>query len=100
MLNKKAESIAKEFLSKMNPSLWDGYGAKPENFMEIIWEYPLTNDIRLDISFQYDEEDGWLHCCELVDSNSDEMLEILSGYGIDSVFNISDTIMDICKCYM
>ena len=36
MLNKKAESIAKEFLSKMNPSLWDGYGAKPENFMEII----------------------------------------------------------------
>lgn len=100
MLAKKAESIAKEFLSKMNPSLWDGNGAKPENFMEIIWECQLTVDIKLDISFQYDEEDGWFHCCELVDNHSDEMLEILSGYGIDSVLNISDTIMDICKCCM
>ena len=99
MTRTKADSIANEFLKDMNPTFWNGNGDKPSNFDERIWEYKLTETDRLDISFQYDEIDGWHHCCEIVDDSSNEMMEILSGYGIDSTLNLVDTIMDLCRNY-
>ena len=99
MTQEKAIEIAKEFLTTMNPDCWDGDGDKPSTFVELLWECDLSENYRLDISFQFDETDGWLHCCEIVDKESDTMLEMLSGYGIDSVQNLTDTILDLCKSY-
>ena len=43
------------------------------------------------------EDDEWVHCCEIVDKSSDTMTEMLTGYGIDSILNLVDTILDLCK---
>lgn len=92
----KARKIAQDFMNNMNPSMWDGNGITPSTFDDRILEYDLSQDVSLDISFQIDEY-GWCHCCELVDRISNEMIEILTGYGIDSIPNLTNTIMDICK---
>lgn len=93
----KAYGIAQDFMNDMNPSMWDGNGDIPSTFDNRCCEYDLSPDILLDISFWYDKEDGWYHGCELVDRASNEMIEILTGYGIDSIPNLTNTIMDICK---
>lgn len=93
----KARKIAQDFMNDMNPSMWDGNSDIPSTFDNRCWEYDLSPDMRLDISFWHDNEDGWYHCCELVDAASNEMVEILTGYGVDSIPNITDTIMDICR---
>ena len=97
MLYDKAFKIAQEFMNDMNPIMWDGNGDVPSTFDDRCLGYDLSPDMRLDISFLYDNEDGWYHCCELVDRISNEMIEILTGYGIDSIPNLTNTIMDICK---
>lgn len=95
----KVDRIVNNFFEDMNPTFWNGTGDKPSTFDERIWEYILSETDRLDISFEYDDYDGWHHCCELVDVASNTMTEILSGYGIDSTANLGDTIMDLCKEY-
>ena len=92
----KAYEIAQDFMNDMNPSMWDGNGITPSTFDDRIWEYDLSPYMSLDISFQIDEY-GWCHCCEIVDRASNDMIEILTKYGIDSVLDITDSIMDICK---
>lgn len=42
---------------------------------------------------------GWHHCCDLVDAKSNDSVDMLSGYGIDSALNLVDTVMDLCKDY-
>lgn len=98
MTREKASMIANDFFKNMNPTFWNGYGNKPFTFDERIWEYDLSKYDKLDISFYYDEIDAeWEHCCEIVDKQSNEMIEILTGYGINSILNLVDTIMDICR---
>lgn len=97
MRRSKANAIVNEFFRDANPSFWDGKGNKPSVFYEGIWEYPLTEKVRLEITLVHDDIDGWHHCCDLVDTESNDSLDMLSGYGIDSALNMVDTIMDLCR---
>lgn len=100
----KAKKIAEDFLSRMNPTNWDGVGKRPKKFDTRIVTYNIgsVNGNELDISFEYlnkDEGDkpGWTHYCELRDKVTGDLMIPLHGYGIDSVQNLIDTIMDICS---
>lgn len=100
MFNKdKAKDIAKDFLKTMNPTNWDGKGKKPEFFNTGIITYDIgsINGSVLDISFEYLDGDGWTHYCKLRDKETGELITPLHGYGIDSLQNLIDTIMDICS---
>ena len=99
MKRETAGKIAKDFLNQMNPEMWDGNGEKPESFDNRAWEYPLTNEVNLEITFVNNEEDGWCHYCDLVCASDDASFDMLSGYGIDSVQNIIDTVLDLCRDY-
>lgn len=99
MKRNKAIRIVCNFFKDMNSEYWDGIGNKPESFIEGVWEYPLNKEVHLEIVFVYDDIDGWHHCCDLVDNNSNDSIEMLSGYGIDSSLNLVDTVMDLCKEY-
>lgn len=99
MTREHADFIAKQFLQDMNPDMWDGEGCEPTTFDEMIWEYPLTETISLEIVFTYDDSDGWCHCCDLVHRVDDSSFDMMSGYGIDSLLNITDTVMDLCRDY-
>ena len=100
MINdREAKEIAKNFLSRMNPNNWDGTGEKPESFDTRIVTYDIDSyDVELDISFEYDEDEQcWLHYCEIRDKASGVLIEPQHGYGVDSVQNLTDTILDVCK---
>lgn len=84
--------IAKEHLEKANPSMWDGTGSMPYDFRPGIFTYPMDNLMEINISFVLDDEDGWLHYCELREKETGQVLGTLHGYGIDSVQNLADTI--------
>ena len=100
MTREKASIIANDFFKDMNPEFWNGHGETPTTFDERTWECLLSESDRLDITLFYDPlEEQWCHCCEIVDEQSNEMTEMLTGYGIDSFFNLVDTIMDICRYY-
>ena len=68
-------------------------------FDDRAWQYPLTDDVNLEITFVYNEEDGWCHYCDLVYQSDDSSFDMLSGYGIDSILNVTDTVMDLCRDY-
>lgn len=95
----KAERIAKDFMCRMNPTNWNGKGKRPNSFDTRIVTYDIDsiNGNELDISFDYLDEDGWTHYCELRDKESGELIIPLHGYGINSLQNLIDTIMDICS---
>ena len=95
----KATKIVTEFLKDMNPDMWNGNGNKPESFDEHGWQYSLTDDVNLEITFVNNEEDGWCHYCDLVYASDYVSFDMLSGYGIDSVQNIIDTVLDLCRDY-
>lgn len=99
MTRAKANTIINDFFRDMNPTFWNGSGNKPSTFNEGIWEYPLTEETHLEITFACDDVDGWHHYCDLVDTKSNDSVEMLSGYGIDSALNLADTVMDLCKDY-
>ena len=97
MTREKANIIANDFFKYLNHDFWNGNGKKPTSFDERIWEYELSEYDWLDISMYCNEDDEWVHCCEIVDKSSDTMTEMLTGYGIDSILNLVDTILDLCK---
>jgi hypothetical protein len=99
MTREKATEIVSEFLKEMNPDMWSGNGNKPTSFDNRAWQYPLTNEINLEITFVNNEEDGWCHYCDLVYVSDNSSFDMLSGYGIDSVQNIIDTVLDLCRDY-
>lgn len=99
MIREKATKIVTEFLKDMNPDMWNGNGNKPESFDEHSWQYVLTDDVNLEITFVNNEEDGWCHYCDLVYASDNVSFDMLSGYGIDSVQNIIDTVLDLCRDY-
>lgn len=98
----KANVIAKDFLSKVNPSMWDGKGKCIGEFSTEIVTYDIqsVNGNELDISLEYEnnsDEPCWQHYCELKDKRTGDTMIPLHGYGIDSVNNLVDTIMDVCS---
>lgn len=97
MTREKANAIANDFFKDMNPDFWNGNGKKPTSFDERIWEYELSEYDWLDISMYCNEDDEWVHCCEIVDKSSDTMTEMLTGCRIDSILNLVDTILDLCR---
>ena len=92
-----ATKIATDFLKDMNPDMWDGNGDKPKSFDERGWQYPLTDNVNLEITFVNGKGDGWHHCCDLVHTSDDSSFGMLSGYGIDSKQNIIDTVLRLCR---
>lgn len=94
----RAKEIAENFLSKMNPDMWNGDGLPPTNLDTRVVSYDIgsRNGNRLDISMMLDSVGGWCHCCELVDEEMNELIIPLTGYGIDSVNNLVNTILDVC----
>ena len=94
MIRARANTIVNDFFRDMNPTFWNGSGNKPSTFNEGIWEYPLTEETHLEITFAYDDVDGWHHYCDLVDTKSNDSVEMLSGYGIDSALNLADNSSD------
>lgn len=42
---------------------------------------------------------GWCHYCDLVYQSDDSSFDMLSGHGIDSILNVTDTVMDLCRDY-
>lgn len=99
MTREKATGIVLECLKEMNPDMWNGNGSKPASFDNRAWQYPLTNEVNLEITFVNNEEDGWCHYCDLVYASDNTSFDVLSGYGIDSVQNIIDTVLDLCRDY-
>ena len=98
MAREKAKNIVDAFFTDMNPTFWNGKGNKPQTFKEQIWEFSLTDNVSLEITFSQDDNE-WNHYCDLVYTSSGESFDMLSGYGIDSQLNLIDTIMDLCKGY-
>lgn len=86
----KAAAIVNDFFADMNPSLWNGSTSMPKSFDNRAWQYPLTDDVNLEITFVYNEEDGWCHYCDLVYQSDDSSFDMLSGYGIDDFTSISE----------
>lgn len=99
MKRETAEKIVKDFFNQMNPEMWSGNGNRPTSFDDRAWQYPLTNEVNLEITFVDNEEDGWCHYCDLVYESDNSSFDMLSGYGIDSVQNIIDTVLDLCRDY-
>lgn len=99
MTRERATKIVNDFFGEMNPTLWDGNSNKPETFDERPWQCELVDGINLEITFAYDEEDGWHHYCDLVYTKDNSSFDLMSGYGIDSKLNVIDTVMDICRDY-
>lgn len=67
----KAAAIVNDFFADMNPSLWNGSTSMPKSFDDRAWQYPLADDVNLEITFVYNEEDGWCHYCDLVYQSDD-----------------------------
>lgn len=99
MKRETAEKIVKNFFNQMNPDMWSGNGNRPISFDDRAWQYPLTNEVNLELTFVNNEEDGWCHYCDLVYESDNVSFDMLSGYGIDSVQNIIDTVLDLCRDY-
>lgn len=57
----KAAAIVNDFFADMNPSLWNGSTSMPKSFDDRAWQYPLADDVNLEITFVYNEEDEMLH---------------------------------------
>ena len=51
----KAAAIVNDFFADMNPSLWNGSTSMPKSFDNRAWQYPLTDDVNLEITFVYNE---------------------------------------------
>lgn len=57
----RAIEIAMKHLQQANPSMWNGQNERPADFDSRIGTYPINKDTELDISFEYEKDDGWLH---------------------------------------
>ncbi|WP_368221758.1 hypothetical protein [Blautia wexlerae] len=103
MTNDVATRIAESFIKEHNPGLWNGIGNKPTGFSTLIEVYKIFKEkIYMTIQFEIDADEGgnWAHIVKLYNSENDQMIDGYFGYGIDSVQNLTDTILDICAEYV
>lgn len=93
---KYATAMANAYLQRMNPSNWDGRGDKPADVDTSAMSYDIPGDSHRRIDISFDVDDGeWCHLCQLVDTQSKRVIEFEHGYGVDSVLNLTDIIMDL-----
>ena len=95
MTQAKAHLIANTFLREMNPTFWDGTGDKPDSFDERTWECSLTENVRLEIVFAYDE--CWSYYCDLV--MGEDSFKQMRGSKINSPVELMKTVQDLCVDY-
>lgn len=93
---KYATAMANAYLQRVNPCNWDGRGDKPSDVDTSSMSFDIPGDSchRMDISMDIDDGE-WCHLCQLVDTKSNRVIEYEHGYGVDSVLNLTDTIMDL-----
>ena len=96
-MHRKALEIAEEHFRRVNPSMWDGTGEPPENFVNHRITYSVNRYTELDISFERNNAGDWQHCCKLRDTLTDNMLAVKYGPGINLPQQLVDTILEICK---
>ena len=88
-----AREIAKDFISTMNPSGWDGSWNRPDStpLNEVLTyhldEYP---EINLDLHYEYDDlEDQYYHVCEVYDKESNDRI---CGVWSNTVNDVDDVV--------
>lgn len=96
--------IAKDFISKMNPSGWDGIGFenKPKDFRD---KYSITYDVNghpdidLDIHFEYDGcDDAYWYVCEAYDNGTQDRIgEGVWGSDVNSIDGLDIAIREVFK---
>ena len=96
-MHEKALEIAKEHFRRVNPSMWDGNGEQPSSFKNQRITYSVNKYTELDVSFEWDDIDGWQHCCKLRDTLTSNILAVQYGPWIGSPQQLADTIVEICK---
>lgn len=95
-MHKKPLEIAEEHFRRVNPSMWDGTGEPPADFVNHQITYSLSRYTELDVCFKRDN-DGWRHCCKLRDTPTNTILAIQYGPGINSPQRLVNTIVEISK---
>ena len=101
MTRETAKNIAENFIKTYNPNMWDGNGKQDDLFSADLKVINVTDKIYMVILFDIDADEGgkWAHEVKLYERGSDELIDAYFGYGIDSVENMTDTILDLCeKC--
>lgn len=87
-----AREIARDFLSKMNPSGWNGRGYKPDTFNDkdqVKYHVDGHPEIDVDVYYEYDAGDNsWWHFCDARDNASgDKILGVCNPnvWSIDAI---------------
>lgn len=85
---------ATDFLSKMNPSNWNGCGVPPECFDTRIVTYEIDGvpGYVVDLSFSYDLDYGWFFECEVRDKETEELCVFMTGDSTDSICELEELI--------
>lgn len=101
MTRKEAYKIAEKYIKQYNPNMWDGNGDIDDKFSSEIKTYDISSNIYMTIQFEIDRDENseWAHEVKLYIKEDDEMIDGYFGYGVNSIENMTDTIMDICKEY-
>lgn len=95
-----AISIVKKYLEEMNPTFWNGQSNIPDTFDRRPWQYPLTENISLEITCDYDDEEKvWKYYCDLINSFDDSSFDVRSGVGINDISSIANTIVGLCNTH-
>lgn len=93
----EALEIVEEHFRRVNPSMWDGIGEPPADFVNHRITYSLNKFTELDVSFERDNAGGWRHCCKLRDTLTNTVVAIQYGPSINSPQQLVDAILEICK---
>lgn len=101
MKREEAYRIAKEYIEKHNPNMWDGNGEQDKEFSHEMEVYSIFKNVYMTIQFEIDADQKgvWAHEVKLYSKKDDSLVDGYFGYGIDSPQNMTDTILDICREY-
>lgn len=97
--SKNITKIVKTFFAEKNPEKWDGHGIKPRSFDNTPFQCTLTDTTDLRIEFVYTLADTWCYQCSICDHESltdDKFIVRREDSGINSIMNVSDTIIALC----
>lgn len=97
MTTANARDIATVHMFKCNPSNWSGQGIRPNDFSSDSKIYPDGPDREVVVKFDANKDGVWEHCVMVREKHSKNVLNMYTGYGIDSIQNLTDTILDLCN---
>lgn len=81
-----SREIAEDFIKRMNPSGWAGVGRKPDDFDTRIVTYTIDGfpEYELDISYDEDDEFGYVIMLELRWADNGELIYVLDTKRVNS----------------